>query len=156
MINQVGASSLRATLNCDEFASAHSSTAHYDSKSFVGLAWRPAGEKICCEIYSTGRSNLPGSTVERELQESYSRMLPELLRYSSASRLLSLIPEELQQDHRTDSNGARPSATHAHPLMTSSLVWEGWADAEETGTHTNNLYNFSDEVDDIDLTEMGV
>jgi hypothetical protein len=48
VINTVGASSLRATLNCDEFATAHSSTAHYDSKSFVGLAWRPAGESICC------------------------------------------------------------------------------------------------------------
>ena len=48
VINSVGAVSLCATLNCDEFASAHSSTAHFDRESFVGLAWRPTGEAICC------------------------------------------------------------------------------------------------------------
>lgn len=37
-ISQVGAVSLEATLNCDEFASAHTQSAHYDAKSFVGLA----------------------------------------------------------------------------------------------------------------------
>ena len=48
VINSVGAVSLRATLNCEDFASAHTSTAFYDAKSFVGLAWRPTGEPICC------------------------------------------------------------------------------------------------------------
>lgn len=38
VINQVGAASLRATLNCEEFATAHSSTSHFDINSFVGLA----------------------------------------------------------------------------------------------------------------------
>ena len=38
VINSVGAVSLRATLNCDAFATAHSSTSHYDRNSFVGLA----------------------------------------------------------------------------------------------------------------------
>lgn len=56
VINTVGASSLRATLNCDAFASAHSSESHFDLSSFVGLAWRPANEALCCEIYSTGRA----------------------------------------------------------------------------------------------------
>jgi TATA-box binding protein (TBP) (component of TFIID and TFIIIB) len=36
--NQVGAVSLRASLNCDAFAAAHSADAHYDRASFVGLA----------------------------------------------------------------------------------------------------------------------
>ena len=53
--------------------------------------WRPAGESICCEICGTGRANLPGSVVERQLQESLSRMFPELLRFSSSSRLLPLV-----------------------------------------------------------------
>jgi len=48
VINQVGAFNLKATINCEAFATEHSSTAHYDVKSFVGLAWRPAGESICC------------------------------------------------------------------------------------------------------------
>lgn len=38
VINTVGAVSLRASLNCDAFASSHSSDAHYDKASFVGLA----------------------------------------------------------------------------------------------------------------------
>jgi hypothetical protein len=38
IINAVGAFDLKATLNCEAFAREHSSTAHYDVKSFVGLA----------------------------------------------------------------------------------------------------------------------
>jgi len=55
---------------------------------------------VCAEIYGTGRANLPGSVVERQLQGSLSRMFPELLRFSSSSRLLEMVPEELQQAHR--------------------------------------------------------
>ena len=55
VINTVGAVSLRATLNCEAFANQHRATSHYDLHSFVGLAWRPTGESICCEIYGTGR-----------------------------------------------------------------------------------------------------
>jgi len=100
VINQVGAFNLKATLNCEAFATEHSSTAHFDAKSFVGLAWRPAGESVCCEIYGTGRANIPGSVVERQLQDSVSRMFPELLRFSSSSRLLSIVSDELQWAHR--------------------------------------------------------
>ena len=56
IINQVGACSLDAKLQCDQFADAHPHDSHYDSSSFVGLAWRPANEHICCEVYSTGRA----------------------------------------------------------------------------------------------------
>jgi len=147
VINQVGAVSLQATLNCEEFASAHTATTFYDIKSFVGMAWRPAGEPICCGaaaasvislrctsqfrqsrlqthvcVYVCARvsvcaraqkstrlgrpsvspldprrprlhamptlavrapldclhRSLPGSTCERELYDSFARMLPEL------------------------------------------------------------------------------
>ncbi len=37
VINQVGAVSLHAKLNCDAFASTHSATSHYDRASFVGV-----------------------------------------------------------------------------------------------------------------------
>ena len=50
--------------------------------------------------YSTGRANIPGSRTERALNKSFSRMLPELLRFSSSSRLLTEIPDELQAVHR--------------------------------------------------------
>lgn len=105
--NTVGAVSLRASLNCDAFAAAHSADAHYDRASFVGLAWRPPRENVCCEIYGTGRGNLPGSVAQRQLLDSFSRMLPELLRFSSAHALLAKIPEELQRAHRQDQNTAK-------------------------------------------------
>lgn len=106
IINQVGAVSLQATLNCDGFAAAHSATSHFDRSSFVGLAWRPPRENICCEVYSTGRANLPGSVTERALLESWSRMLPELLRFSSRAHLLENIPQELQDYHRLKNGSA--------------------------------------------------
>ena len=100
VINQVGAVSIDAKLNCDAFASTHSATSHYDRASFVGLAWRPGGEAVCCEIYSTGKANLPGSTRERDLLTSFSRMVSELLRHSDRPEVCKLLPEHLQQCHR--------------------------------------------------------
>ena len=135
--NQVGAVSLRASLNCDAFAAAHSADAHYDRASFVGLAWRPPRESICCEIYSTGKGkcglpticchtrsptrsrsarllrSLPGSVAQRQLLDSFSRMIPELLRFSSAHHLLAKIPEELQRVHRQD----RKTTTNAPEVV---------------------------------------
>jgi TATA-box binding protein (TBP) (component of TFIID and TFIIIB) len=106
VINTVGAVSIQARLDCDAFATTHSSTSHYDRASFVGLAWRPANEcaplrhcatpraartppranhrSICCEIYSTGKANLPGSTRQRSLLSSFSRMYGSLLVHSDA------------------------------------------------------------------------
>ena len=173
--NQVGAVSLRASLNCDAFAAAHSADAHYDRASFVGLAWRPPRESICCEIYSTGKGkcglpticchtrspthsrsarllrSLPGSVAQRQLLDSFSRMIPELLRFSSAHHLLAKIPEELQRVHRQDrktttnapevvvntaksraiarSTGKRPApAAPAAPLD----LWDDSADADRS------------------------
>ena len=100
VINQVGAVSIDAKLNCDAFASTHSATSHYDRASFVGLAWRPGGESICCEIYSTGKANLPGSTRQRDLLCSFSRMVSELLRHSDKPEMCERIPERLRLCHR--------------------------------------------------------
>ena len=50
VIIEVGAASIDARLDCDAFASTHSSTSHYDRASFVGLAWRPPKESICCGL----------------------------------------------------------------------------------------------------------
>ena len=153
---QVGAAGLRATLNCEEFAKAHSSTSHYDVKSFVGLAWRPAGEAICCEVYSTGRSNLPGSTVERQLHDSYMRMLPELLRYSSSSSLLSKISAEIQSVHRrTDSVVEEKRSATKAPLST-HLLWDDWDDAKGKVCGHSCDDDDDDDDDEVDLAEMGL
>jgi len=100
VINQVGAVSIDAKLDCEAFASTHSATSHYDRASFVGLAWRPGGEPICCEIYGTGRANLPGSTRQRDLLVAFSRMVSELLRHSSKPEVRALLKAHLQQCHR--------------------------------------------------------
>lgn len=102
IINQVAAVSLDARLDCNKFADAHSSDAHFDRNSFVGLAWRPANESICCEIYSTGKANLPGSTRERDCFDSWTRMLPEMLRFSSNRGLLNAVPRELTETQPSD------------------------------------------------------
>ena len=66
----------------------------------AGLAWRPGGEPICCEIYGTGRANLPGSTRQRDLLVAFSRMMSELLRHSSKPEVRALLKAHLQQCHR--------------------------------------------------------
>lgn len=97
---QVGAVGIDAKLDCDAFASTHSATSHYDRASFVGLAWRPGGEAVCCEIYSTGKANLPGSTRQRDLLTSFARMVSELLRHSDKPEVCERIPERLRLCHR--------------------------------------------------------
>ena len=99
----MGAVSIDAKLDCDAFASTHSATSHYDRASFVGLAWRPGGEQLCCEIYSTGKANLPGSTRQRDLLTSFSRMVSELLRHSDRPEVCERIPKRLRLCHRPKS-----------------------------------------------------
>ena len=47
-----------------------------------------------------GRANLPGSTRERDMLHSFSRMLPELLLHSDRTDVRALIAEDLQAAHR--------------------------------------------------------
>ncbi len=183
IINQVGAVSLRASLNCEGFATAHSSYSHFDRQSFVGLAWRPPGEKICCEIYSTGRANLPGSVALRECMLSFSRMLPELLRFSSSAHLLKYIPADIQKIHRStalskaeaekksqlllkkDNLTARtaraakaqrilaPPNPIPQPDTKPKDLWDGWTDATEEKKETEIV---DEDYSGIDLSSFGL
>lgn len=99
VINQVAAVNLAATIDCNAFATAHASDSHYDAKSFVGLAYRPAGESICAETYSTGKANLPGSRRERDILRSFARIAPELLRFSNKRELRELFPAHVRDAH---------------------------------------------------------
>ena len=87
IVNVVSAASIGATFKTENFARGHKANAHYDDKSFVGLAWRPRNEAVSAEIYGTGRVNLPGGKRFVDVCRSWSRMVPELLRYSSAPSL---------------------------------------------------------------------
>ena len=45
------------------------------------------------------------------MHASFARMLPELLRFSSASRLLENVPERLQAAHRVDDGAEEPGTS---------------------------------------------
>ena len=130
VINEVGAIALGARLDCHAMANTHSSTSHYDPKSFVGLAWRPVGECICSEIYSTGKSNLPGSRRERHLLRSFARMAPELLRHSDNPEKAQRFAEHLREAHRPSAaTQLAPVAAPTGPPPSSASFW----DAEDIG-----------------------
>ena len=137
VINQVGAISLGARLDCDAFADTHSATAHYDAKSFVGLAWRPFGESICSEIYSTGKSNLPGSRRERQLLRSFARMAPELLRHSTNPALAERFSDRLRAAHRPSEHARvapRASLAMAAPKTVAESLNALWDEPIGRGT----------------------
>lgn len=138
VINQVGASSILSRLDCDRFAATHTSSAHYDKASFVGLAFRPTSEACCSEIYSTGKTNLPGSRRERDLLRSWSRMAPELQRYSTKPELAELWPPLEREWHRA----VRPSAA-------SSVVWD-----DGLGPGVEEEEDLADDVEGADLNEL--
>ena len=60
-------------------------------------------------------------------------MLPELLRFSSAARLLAQIPEAQQAHHRVDRVDRVDRAMGTVPLGGSAMdsVWSGWGDVAE-------------------------
>lgn len=129
--------------------------------------------------------SLPGSVVERQLQDSLSRMFPELLRFSSSSRLLEMVPEELKNAHRPSAANAAPppppmqprrklrlieerdkrkaqvaAAAQAAPTPVAG-VWDGWgdgADDEDAGSAGGRVSDadLDGSDDDLDLTEMGL
>ena len=51
-------------------------------------------------LATAGRANLPGSTREREMLQSFARMVPELLRHSDRKDVLELLKPELKAAHR--------------------------------------------------------
>lgn len=86
VINTVGAVCLNASFSCESFARDHTSTSMLDRSSFVGLVWRPKRCPVRLEVYSTGNCNLPGSRTNWALLHYFSRLLPEILKYSSEKK----------------------------------------------------------------------
>lgn len=129
--------------------------------------------------------SLPGSIAERQLQDSLSRMFPELLRFSSSSRLLEMVPEDLKNAHRPsaavaaapppvmqkrhtlrlleerDNRKAKAAAPQQPAPPTAADLWDGWGDgADDEGACSGdggapNAY-LDESDDDVDLTEMGL
>ena len=154
---QVGAVSLDARLDCEAFASAHRATSHFDRSSFVGLAWRPPNKAICCEVYSTGRANLPGSVAERMLQASWRDMLPELLAFSTARAQLRLFPEAKDYKDLLEQEGS----SSGQPAQPAALTgWDDWTaggadDEGELASGDGEVRQEADGDDEIDDDMLG-
>lgn len=101
--------------------------------------------------------------VERQLQDSLSRMFPELLRYSSSSRLISLVPEHLKNAHRVDTEATVSSAGSSKATLDvaglnsmSGDLWDGWGDGGDMDDNKESKNEIQDDDDDdFDLTAMG-
>lgn len=100
IINIVGAVALNTVFNCSTFADHHTDEVRFDPGNFVGLTWKPArlGVPIIVEVYSTGRANIPGATREHILYDSFAKLVPELIRYSSASAKQPVYSGENQEE----------------------------------------------------------
>ena len=112
-------------------------------------------------------------------------MFPELLRFSSSSRLLEMVPEDLKNAHRPsaavaaaappvmrkrhtlrmleerDNRKAKAAAPQQPTLPPVADLWYGWGDGvEDEGACSGNegaSNSYLDESDDdVDLTEMGL
>lgn len=98
----------------------------------LAQTWRPRGEPICIEIYSTGRANVSKARNYTDLLESFSRMIPELLRYSSSSSgVIEEGIEEMEEDFEDED--VRSSHTKlleestTKPNQEDVMDWsEGW------------------------------
>lgn len=84
VVNTVAAVSMNATIDCDGFQACHSDEAMLDRSSFVGMTWRPPGEPICIEIYSTGRANISKARDVKRMLLSFAKCIPSLLKHSSS------------------------------------------------------------------------
>lgn len=150
IINQVAAAAIGARLDCDRFASVHSAHSHFDRESFVGLAWRPPAESCCCEIYSTGRANLPGSVRQYDLCKSWARMACHLYLQSDRPELVEKWDKHLLEKHWHDpSNGSRNQ-----PAAEKAIDWNASLELDDEGFEF-----YDDDVDDFDdqaLAELGL
>ena len=86
-------------------------------------------------------------------------MFPELLRFSSSSRLLTLVPEEILNAHRAKQNESTSSLSTAvvtkNAASTSKSLWDDWQDAEQSTAVVDVGFD-DDDDDDVDLSEIGL
>ncbi len=87
--------------------------------------------------------------------------LAELLRFSSANHLLSVIPEALQEHHRRKKDAAPPVAVAVRSARQAVLsktkpqqdLWEGWEDSAPVAESASDA---SDDTEDMDLDGLGL
>ena len=85
VVNTMGAAAMQTTVDCEGFQRTHTDCTMLDRSSFVGMTWRPPGQPITVEIYSTGRANISKARGYSCLRKAWVTLIPELLKHSSAS-----------------------------------------------------------------------
>ena len=132
---------LGATINLSGLANEYSIQTGYDRCSFVGLSWRPWRESddgICCEVYSTGKMNLPGACTHTQLLAQFSQMHSTLLRFSSFGNKNNSLSTHLQEDDHEcvcsddDENVVASTSTSTGKRvrecdLKDDKLWEGWS-----------------------------
>ena len=121
------------------------------------------GPSCACAQYSTGKANLPGSTRQRDLLTSFSRMVSELLRHSNRAEVCERIPEHLRLCHRPqavtrdDAPVAPHSKAKAPPRQRATVVGDLFATDADWALGPLNPVAMMDEaehVDEEDLLEL--
>lgn len=85
VVNTMGAAAMQTTIDCEGFQRTHTDCTMLDRSSFVGMTWRPPGQPITVEIYSTGRANISKARGYSCMRKAWVTLIPELLKHSSAS-----------------------------------------------------------------------
>lgn len=86
-------------------------------------------------------------------------MLPELLRFSSSSALLSKFPEELQAAHRVKEGQTTTAAKKAKATEAPKDLWAGWGVGDASLTGTIDDYEGGEEEDEaaeLALASLGM
>lgn len=138
--NLVGTVGLNATINCEGLAQRYSDKAHYDKSSFGGLQWRPFDQGICCEIFATGRMNLPNALTHDQLLEQFAKIEPILVQYSSAGNTSTHETLQTKQESEFDESVPMKTATPDDECLEDPQdgrqtingyvddedIWDGW------------------------------
>lgn len=136
--NLVGTVHLGATINLAGLAQQYSIQTGYDRSSFVGLTWRPWREQkegICCEVYSTGKMNLPGACTHTQLLSQFSQMHPTLLRFSSIGNSEEALNNHTNKDTDEivldepfkDAENEDEDDQDLQKYSDDDAVWDGWS-----------------------------
>jgi TATA-box binding protein (TBP) (component of TFIID and TFIIIB) len=144
--NLVGTVHLGATINLSGLAKEYSIQTGYDRCSFVGLSWRPwrdSDDGICCEVYSTGKMNLPGACTHTQLLAQFSQMHPTLLRFSSFGNKNAPLVDDLHEydeeydvdddndvhenEQTSTFDGRAKRLRDCEVEVDDETLWEGWS-----------------------------
>jgi len=104
-------------------------------------------------MYSTSKTNLPGSVRLHDLQESWARMFPEMARYTNkADEICARVPQYLKDAQRGSANKRKAPVVSAVTQKKQVVcVWDGFALEQDAKIPVTTLA-IADE--DLDLADF--